>query len=182
MVQPQIRRTVYVTPVAHGYLHALPAEEKQAYSKAMNAVSLAHTRFIDAPGEIRGAYVTPMPPTMSSATHHSRSDACEASKTSGEQEVKQGRGNRQHGPILNGQKSVQHMSALPSGSDAKEASTTQQTDALHGSEQQPRTSGFDSSENEQVKALSKHAQKKAKKNRRKKAGQKSAAAGSGQEA
>lgn len=173
---PPPRNIVYVTPLHAGYLPTLPAEQQQAYRDALNAVSLAHA---PAPLDMTGVNVTPMPPP---GTHIRPADSLsitppEENGQSDASDIKQQRANRRNNVKNNEKSSVKQNGSRQGSGNAEETEATQQDMSNNTVEAQ--------SPQEEVQVnepLSKHAKKKAKKDRRKRAGQKSAVTGNDQAA
>ena len=166
---PLPRKDIYVTPLHPGYLPGLPAEQQQAYRDALQAVSLSHP---PAALDMTGVYVTPMPTagTQSGPGNCSSGGITPPIENgqSGASEIKEQRANRRSSVKNIETSSVKQNDSSDGGQNAHT------TDAL---QQDQGTAQVQSPEEKmQVnEALSKHAKKKAKKERRKRAGHKGTA-------
>ena len=157
---PPARRVVYVTPLQPSHLANMSGDEQQLHQESMDRVSLCHSPTAADP-TLAGAYVTPMPPQVCPSSSSSSRLSATAEQDSASEVT---RHSSSSGRLGN--------SAEKSGTSQAKEQRAKKRDSAHGSSSSQATeqqSGTVQSTPPQI--LSKHAKKKAKKHKRKKAPQ-----------
>ena len=155
---PPARRVVYVTPLQPSHLANMSGDEQRLHRESMDRVSLCHPP--TAGPTLAGAYVTPMPQVCPSSSSSSRLSAT-AEQDSASEVIAHSSSSGRLG-----------NSAEESGTSQAEEQRAKKRDSAHGSSSSQATeqqSGTVESTPPQI--LSKHAKKKAKKHKCKKAPQ-----------